>query len=177
MSKIKNIVLLCNGYIEVTVEHRDKYSHKVLLDSEDLCKVGKMRISNTGYAYTCNGSKSVSHVVMNHESNFKTVVDHINGNKLDNRKINLRVVDQLTNNHNKHSFIRNNTGSIGVSYRKRGNYEYYRVSLSDRTIPVGNRQGQRYTKQFNINKLGKEKAFLLANEWLKEMKISLGYKS
>jgi hypothetical protein len=175
MAKVTNTVILHNEYVELITE-TDNYIHTVLIDTEDLTKVGKVRISNTGYAYTCQKSLSVSHVVMNHTSNMKTVVDHINGNTLDNRKCNLRVVYQHENQHNKTRFVRNNTGVIGIAYRKNKGYEYYRVSLTDRSKGVDNNmQGKRITKQFSINKLGKAEAFKQANEYLEMMKIRLGY--
>ena len=49
---IKNEIVLYNGYVEIIVKSKN-YVHKVLLDIEDLPKVGKIRISNTGYAYQC----------------------------------------------------------------------------------------------------------------------------
>ena len=175
MSTVRNIIILHNGYVEIKVKSTN-YSHTVFLDTEDLGKVGKVRISNTGYAYTCKKGISVSHLVLDYKSNTETVVDHINGNTLDNRKANLRIVSQRDNNHNKHTFVRNNTGTIGISYRRNGNYEYYRASVSEYNPRGKNRQGQRHTKQFNINKLGKEEAFQLANEWLEKKKQELGYR-
>lgn len=49
---IKNEIILHNEYVEIIVKSKN-YTHKVLLDTEDLPKVGKIRISNTGYAYQC----------------------------------------------------------------------------------------------------------------------------
>lgn len=166
---VTNTVILHNGYVEVIVESKT-YKHSVLLDIEDLHKVGKMRISNTGYAYQAKqNGKSVSNLIMDHEPNRSNVVDHINTNRLDNRKINLRNVSQQQNTQARKTFIRNNTGSIGISFRENGGYKYYRVSL---TNPETNK---RFTKQFNINKLGKSVAFSLAEKCLSEKKTEFGY--
>ena len=47
------------------------------------------------------------------------VIDHINRNRLDNRKCNLRVVDKRTNALNSKISIRNTSGFRGVRYDKR----------------------------------------------------------
>lgn len=175
MAKVTNTLILHEEHVEILCETVN-YKHIVLLDIDDISKVGKMRITKAGYAYTTVGSKSVAHVVMNHISNSETVVDHINGNSLDNRKSNLRVVTQQQNSQNKKRFVRNNTGTVGISYRKNGKYEYYRVSLTDRSSGLSkNKQGSRITKQFNINKLGKERAFAEAKTFLEKKKAELGY--
>lgn len=49
-------------------------------------------------------------------------VDHINGNKLDNRKENLRAVSASVNGHNRHVLNKNNTsGHKGVTLDKKRN--------------------------------------------------------
>ena len=179
MSKIQNQVFLHNDYAEIQITKTGDASYKgsTLVDKEDLGKFGKLKISNSGYAYTCSGSESLSHIVLNHRSNRVTVVDHINGNRLDNRKCNLRIVTQAENATNRNSSPRNNTGVIGIQLRSNGKYEYYRATVSDRKTKMGFHRGKtkQISKQFNINKLGKEEAFRLAKVWLESKRKEFGY--
>lgn len=180
MSKIINTIFLHDGYAEIIVERTgyQSYKNSVLVDIEDLPKLGKIRISNEGYAYQCNReSKSVAHIVMNHESNLKTVVDHINNNRLDNRKTNLRIISQRDNANNRGT-TRNNTGIVGITLCQRGGYKYYKATISDRKTLVHGKAvsaTKRYCKQFNVNRMGKQKAFEAAQDWLKLKRKEFGY--
>lgn len=93
----------------------------------DVCDVQKIRYHkwrlSCGHVVTGLPSKGqqreLSHVVLDipKEDDFK-VVDHINGDPLDNTRNNLRICSQSENALNK-SFMSNNTsGFIGVSYSK-----------------------------------------------------------
>lgn len=161
-----------NGYAVIKVSSDDKrnsYHHRVNVDIEDLAKVGKIRIAKSGYAYQAvRKGKSMASIIMDTDTNSKMYIDHINGKTLDNRKVNLRVCTPSQNARNRHSFNRNNTGKVGISYRENGAYMYYRVSLTQIN-------GKRKTKQFNVNKLGKEVAFKLANEYLDAEKLKHDY--
>lgn len=66
-------------------------------------------------------------------------VDHINGDRSDNRKSNLRLATSAQNNHNRKLSSRNKTGIKGVFRVKRG--KPWRVS-------IGHDRGKYYITQF-----------------------------
>lgn len=78
-------------------------------------------------------------------------IDHIDGNALNNKIDNLRLVTNKINQRNKKRQSNNKTGVVGVTIV--GNR--YRAQYVDQT-------GKTITKQFNMRILGKEKAFELA---------------
>ena len=177
MSRIFNIIKTVEKVTTILVikDNDPKYLKEVLIDTEDLLLISKVRIKQ-GYPWT--GGQNLAHKVLGHTSNVDTVVDHINGNTLDNRKANLRVLRQCDNANNRHTSA-NNTGIVGISKRKNGNYEYFRVTVSDRNHPITSSYTKsackKYTKQFNINTLGEDVALNQAKQWLGEKRKEFGY--
>ncbi len=88
-----------------------------LVDLDDYEKLSsnKWNCTHKGYASSKNGY--MHRIIMNADENSQ--VDHINGNKLDNRKINLRLVNNSQNHANKGLLKNNTSGYKGVWYQRR----------------------------------------------------------
>lgn len=97
-------------------------------------------VAINGYGYTTiNGRKHLSHrlawkLAFNTEP---SEIDHVNGNRTDNRLANLRSVDRQANMRNMKRSKRNTSGATGVSYRAdRGVWRAY-VHVDGRIKSLG----------------------------------------
>lgn len=93
-------------------------------------------------------------------------IDHIDGDKLNNKFSNLREVSKAVNLRNKPSMANNTSGVTGVRFRiityKDRDYAYWVVTWNDlNTNPK--------TKSFSVNSYGEQEAFRLACEYRKKM--------
>ena len=114
-NKKQNDFYVVDDVVHVILNNSKK---EVLCDVEEWLKLDKYCWfeNKNGYAQTNINNKlfSMSRVIMNPNDN--KVVDHINGNTLDNRKSNLRVVTQSENNMNKRIQNNNTSGITGVYF-------------------------------------------------------------
>jgi hypothetical protein len=103
--------------VEIALSGKRGARKFVIVDSDDFEKFGHLRwhLSDTGYATRKNGKVQKLHrLIMGNPVGM--VVDHLNGNKLDCRKSNLRVCTPAENSRNRHDIV-------GVSFdRSRGKY-------------------------------------------------------
>lgn len=131
--------------------------YKVLIDDEDYEKLPKtkcyVRIRREGYIYFyyrkyshsmfLDGDKNCYESIFLHrflcgiKYKDKQIVDHINGNTLDNRKSNLRACTNAENLRNQKKSKRNKTGYKGVSYDKRRKKYLACIRLNGRSIFIG----------------------------------------
>jgi hypothetical protein len=86
----------------------------MVVDDQDFAQLNnfKWHVSATGYARTCRAGK---HILAHHlvrQPGAGLVIDHVNQNKLDNRRSNLRVATRGQNNTNRP--WRSKTGYRGV---------------------------------------------------------------
>lgn len=127
MKKYKNEYITYDNYSILQIIGNNK-NIKVLIDTEDInkLKLHSWRINDKGYIISDINRKKVRihNFILNRDtSNPKIVCDHVNRNKLDNRKCNLRIVSQKENNKNRIS-------KKGKYYTKKKNkwFAYYLVN-------------------------------------------------
>lgn len=109
-----------------------------LIDLDDFNLVSKFtwKINNMGYAVPCTYVRRgilMHRFILNLSKADKVNVDHINGNKLDNRRCNLRICDQRINRLNSTN-IKHTSKYRGVSWDKLHNKWRASISLGKRKV-------------------------------------------
>ena len=120
---MKNQFKIEENVVKVAVKQRDGDEYTVLIDIDDLSKIGNRAICVHGkgkkaYAVISIAGKSLQlHRYLLQVTDPKILVDHIHGNKMDNRKEELRETSSLQNLQNRHT-ARNNSASgvLGVTW-------------------------------------------------------------
>lgn len=156
------------NHIHIYVDHAEielqNKNHEVVgyalidLDDIDKCSVHKWYLDSVGYARTSVGQNKVRlHKFITHTDR-ETIVDHINRNKLDCRKDNLRIADHSINSLNRDAQSNNKCGAKGVHQNKAG-YWYATIKI----------------KEINLSKTfsTKEEAINQRKEWEKEYNVEV----
>lgn len=91
------------------------------------------------------------------------VIDHIDGNSLNNKIENLRQITQGLNAKNTSRTVKGSTGVNGVVRVKRK-----RLNCVQYIAGINTLDGKRISKEFSSYRLGESEAFRLACEWRKE---------
>lgn len=99
-------------------------------------------ISKSGYAYTCiNGSQILMHrLVM--KATINVPVDHINNNRIDNRRENLRLTNAVQNSQNKSKSTGKTSDFLGVSYVKSKKKYKVQIGIQGKKIFIGYYDGE-----------------------------------
>lgn len=117
--------ILSDNCVEITIYNKGsddiKSVCKIDLEDMEVCKNHKWHLLSSGYFATRINDKIVllHRLITNCDDDL--VVDHINKDKLDNRKSNLRICKQQENCCNGSKSINNTSGIIGVTWDKNRN--------------------------------------------------------
>lgn len=130
-----NDFLITNGYVEVTLYNSP---NKMLCDIDDWERLKEhCWYECGGYART-NKNKQILVFHKNVISdNTEKEIDHINRNRLDNRKCNLRIVNRSVNSVNKGLYKNNTSGIKGVYYDKRCQKWVARIDVCKKPVHLG----------------------------------------
>ena len=95
--------------------------------------------SNTFYAYRKQKNKTIKmhREIMNLNFGDGLIVDHINHNGLDNRKINLRIATKKENAQNSLSQKNSSSKYLGVSFYKRDKIWTAQIKINDKKKHLG----------------------------------------
>lgn len=129
------IVEYINDYIKITNPNPSK-KLSFLIDIDDLL-LAKSRLwvlDSCGYAGSDNGAR-LHRLIMNAQSG--QYVDHINGNKLDDRKSNLRICTNAENMWNRNAQRNNTSGYKGVYRNKPTNNWKSIIIVNQKSIHLG----------------------------------------
>lgn len=130
----KNKYIIKGDYVEVHFNTGDIG----FIDTEDLSKFNKYfwGLNSQGYAHSrINGVLKRLHLYLLDFPN--RTVDHINRNKLDNRKANLRLCEQRENTRNLSKKKNNTSGFPGVNLIKKSGKWKARIMVDRKGIHIG----------------------------------------
>ena len=118
------------------------FTHKntqFLFDLEDYKKIKDVYWieNNSGYLFGKIDGLSISLHRFITDCPSNRVVDHINHNKLDNRKSNLRICTSTENNHNLKKSKRNSSGTAGVYWHSKARKWAASIGVNYKTIYLG----------------------------------------
>jgi hypothetical protein len=144
----KKDFLISKNHIENRYEFFENYGigyttkeEKFYFDVEDYEKIKTYCWSSSKNSLRAGKNHkriSLSRLIMNLEDDNPLVVDHIDGNWLDNRKKNLRICTSPQNTLNTKLIWKNNTsGHKGVYLDKRYNRWLARIQYNKKTISLG----------------------------------------
>jgi len=149
INKINNDIIILDDYAEMLIKDRNKVTIcKVLIDILDVELIQKYKwcLNNKnkdGYVITNirqddKFKKLLLHrYLMEEELRDDLVVDHINRNKLDNRRINLRVCSKSVNCMNIDVRKDNTSGVTGVHFCKRSKKWIVQSNVNNKRAKLG----------------------------------------
>lgn len=133
--------------------------NEFIIDCDDYQKIKNYtwRASSNGYIITTKNRKNIllHRLIMNPSDNL--IVDHINHNKKDNRKKNLRICTMSNNNMNKSKLSSNTSGVTGVTWNENSGCWVSQIGLNNNMIILG--YNTNFDEAVKLRKEAEEKYF------------------
>lgn len=130
----ENEYSVVDGYAKVKLNENTF----MLCDIEDWERLKNHHWHLNAVGYAASGTTDKSMLFHKEVTGTKSeIIDHINRNKLDNRKENLRIADKRINTINRELQPNNTTGHKGVYLDKRYNTWFARITVLGETIHLG----------------------------------------
>jgi len=138
--RTKNEIIQYEDHAEIILYNRkNEEMTRALIDSEDIEKIKnyKWRLSH-GYVSNRIAGISLQNLIMNFIPNKKEIIDHINRNRLDCRKLNLRITTYFVNGFNKGKQSNNTSGYPGIIWNKQYNKWMAAIKINKKSKFLGN---------------------------------------
>lgn len=136
---------------------------QIIIDAEDYDKIKHLcwGLTNLNYVYATehltHKNVQIHRVIMDILDKPDIIVDHKNGNPLDNRKSNLRLCTKAQNSYNKRMQPYNTSGVTGVTWDKRTNKWKASIGYKGKTLHLGTFDSKQ--DAINARKQGEDKYF------------------
>lgn len=137
-----NEIIIYDNYAEIVIYDKNCLEiAKTKIDIEDVERVKNLMWCNNGDGYIISNKNSkhskfyLHRFIMKYDG--ENFIDHINHNKLDNRKCNLRIVNPQQNMMNRIAIKPTSSGIVGVNYVKKTKKWKSVIMLNRKTIFLG----------------------------------------
>lgn len=134
-----NEIIIYEDYAEIVLydQYGNEREERGIIDLDDIEKIKEYKwCYSNGYIGCFKLNTRLHRFIL--DCNKNEVVDHINGNKLDNRKRNLRICTQQQNTmNNKNNRSNNTSGHKGVTWDKNRNKWIAQISVDYKNINLG----------------------------------------
>ena len=135
-----NEIIVHEDYAEIVIYNQKcEEVARTLIDIDDVDKIKNYKWCLKAQGYIHSGSKSkiinLHRLIMDCPDDM--VVDHINHNKLDNRKSNLRICTHHQNSMNISKHSNNTSGVSGINWRKDEQKWVARIGINNKRLFLG----------------------------------------